>query len=102
MALRAEATAVTSTPVAQPREAAVPRTSTLLHCSLAGLARGGGALYLWQVLDSGWVPHDEGALAESARRVLAGELPPPRLWGLYTGGLSYLNALAPERSAAAH
>ncbi|HEX6536783.1 MAG TPA: glycosyltransferase family 39 protein [Gemmatimonadaceae bacterium] len=43
-------------------------------------------------LRRGWVPHDEGALAQSAARVLAGELPHRDFAEIYTGGLSYLNA----------
>ena len=53
-----------------------------------------GALYLWQYLDRGWVPHDEGTLAQSAERVLQGELPHRDFDDVYTGGLSYLHALA--------
>jgi hypothetical protein len=50
--------------------------------------------YVWALLDRGWVPHDEGALAESAIRVLRGELPHRDFDEIYSGGLSYLNALA--------
>jgi len=53
-----------------------------------------GALYLWQYLDRGWVPHDEGTLAQSAERVLQGQLPHRDFDEVYTGGLSYWNALA--------
>ncbi len=45
-------------------------------------------------LRRGWVPHDEGAFAQSADRVLHGELPHRDYAEIYTGGLSYLNALA--------
>lgn len=45
-------------------------------------------------LDQGWFPHDEGALGQSAERVLAGEVPHRDFDELYTGALSYLNALA--------
>jgi hypothetical protein len=50
--------------------------------------------YVWALLDRGWVPHDEGALAESALRVLRGEVPHRDFDEIYSGGLSYLNALA--------
>ncbi len=53
-----------------------------------------GSLYLWYFLDRAWIPHDEGVLAHSAERVLNGELPHRDFAELYTGGLSYLNALA--------
>jgi hypothetical protein len=51
-------------------------------------------VYAWLMLDRGWVPHDEGALAQSAERVLGGELPHKDFNDIYTGGLSLLNALA--------
>lgn len=48
------------------------------------------ALYLRH----GWVPHDAGALGQSAQRVLEGQLPHRDFDDIYTGGLSYLNAAA--------
>src|SRR5216684_2399175 len=52
------------------------------------------ALYMARELKRGWVPSDEGTLAESADRVLRGELPHRDYHEGYTGGLSYLNAMA--------
>src|SRR5574342_899051 len=52
------------------------------------------ALYAWPRLDHGWIPHDEGTLAQSAERVLGGELPHRDFDEVYTGGLSLLNAAA--------
>jgi hypothetical protein len=52
------------------------------------------ALYMAQELKRGWVPSDEGTLAESAERVLHGALPHRDYHEGYTGGLSYLNAAA--------
>jgi hypothetical protein len=52
------------------------------------------ALYMALELKRGWVPADEGTLAESADRVLHGELPHRDYHEGYTGGLSYLNAAA--------
>lgn len=51
----------------------------------------GGAYLLWK-LPYGWIPHDEGLLAESANRVLNGELPHRDFQDAYTGGLSYMHA----------
>lgn len=51
-------------------------------------------VYLWVFIDRGWIPHDEGTLAQGAERVLAGELPHRDFIEGYTGGLTYLNALA--------
>lgn len=45
-------------------------------------------------LDHGWVPHDAGMLGQSAERVLKGEIPHADFDAVYSGGLSYLHALA--------
>jgi hypothetical protein len=52
------------------------------------------SLYVAAHLSSGWIPHDEGQLGQSAERTLAGELPHRDFDEMYTGGLSFLNALA--------
>ena len=52
------------------------------------------ALYTGLFLDRGWVPHDEGMLAQNAERVLRGELPHRDFDESYTGGLNYAHALA--------
>jgi hypothetical protein len=51
-------------------------------------------LYTLSFVDRGWVPHDEGALAQSAERVLKGELPHRDFDEIYTGGLTFLHAAA--------
>ena len=43
-------------------------------------------------LNQGWFSHDDGSLAQSAERILAGELPHRDFAELYTGLLSFLNA----------
>jgi hypothetical protein len=53
----------------------------------------GGAL-LAVKLQHGWFPHDDGALGQSAERVLLGEVPHRDFDEIYTGLLSYVNALA--------
>ena len=53
-----------------------------------------GAIYTASLLKGGWIPHDEGAFAQSAERVLMGELPHRDFDLGYTGGQSYLNAFA--------
>lgn len=45
-------------------------------------------------LKRGWIPHDDGAFAQSAERVLNGELPHRDFDDTYTGGLALANALA--------
>jgi hypothetical protein len=52
------------------------------------------ALYCWTRLGRGWVPHDEGTIAQSAERVLRHEVPHHDFIEVYTGGLSYLHAWA--------
>lgn len=52
------------------------------------------AAYEGAWLSRGWVPHDEGALGESALRVLAGQVPHRDFDEIYTGALSYVNAAA--------
>jgi len=49
-------------------------------------------IWLWLQLDQGWVPHDDGSFAQSALRVLDGQLPHREFAELYTGGLTFLNA----------
>jgi dolichyl-phosphate-mannose-protein mannosyltransferase len=50
------------------------------------------AAYAGFYLKRGWVPHDEGAFALSAQRVLQGELPHRDFDEIYTGGLAFVNA----------
>ena len=52
------------------------------------------AAYVGHGLNRGWIPHDEGTLAQSAERTLDGELPHRDFDEVYTGGLSYANAAA--------
>jgi hypothetical protein len=52
------------------------------------------AAYCWTRLGRGWVPHDEGTIAQSAERVLRGDVPHHDFIDVYTGGLSYLHAAA--------
>jgi hypothetical protein len=52
------------------------------------------ALYMAKDLKRGWVPMDEGMWGQSAELVLEGQLPHRDYHESYTGGLTYLNALA--------
>src|SRR5438046_2028552 len=45
-------------------------------------------------LKRGWWPHDAGTLAQSAERVLHGELPHRDFDETFTGGVTFLHALA--------
>jgi hypothetical protein len=51
-------------------------------------------VYVWWRLGRGWIPLDDGALAQSAERLLLGQLPHRDFDEIYTGGLAYLNAAA--------
>jgi 4-amino-4-deoxy-L-arabinose transferase-like glycosyltransferase len=48
--------------------------------------------YVGRHLSRGWMPFDDGALAQSAERLLQGELPHRDFDDPYTGGLAFLNA----------
>jgi 4-amino-4-deoxy-L-arabinose transferase-like glycosyltransferase len=62
--------------------------------SLAGILVVLGSVYLWSYLPIGWFPWDEGSLAVAAERSLAGQLPHRDFPDLYTGGLTFINAVA--------
>jgi len=51
-------------------------------------------IYVGPRVGSGWVPADDGTLAQSALRVLQGQLPHRDFVEGYTGGLSVIHALA--------
>lgn len=51
-------------------------------------------LYVGPRISSGWVPADDGILAQSAVRVLQGQLPHRDFSEIYTGGLSVIHAAA--------
>jgi hypothetical protein len=53
----------------------------------------GSCAHLFHLLDHNWIPYDEGLLAQSAERVLLGQMPHRDFAEVYTGGLSYVNAL---------
>jgi len=63
---------------------------------------GGALLFFWLVsaayvlpfANRGWIAHDEGTLAQSAERVMQGEMPHRDFDEGYTGGLTSLHALA--------
>src|SRR5690349_18042525 len=58
------------------------------------LALAATGVYLWHFVDRGWIPHDEGMLAQIAERILAGQMPHRDFDDPYTGGLGYLHAIA--------
>lgn len=50
--------------------------------------------YLASVAWKGWIPFDDGMLAQTAQRVLEGQLPHRDFDDVYTGGLSFFHAAA--------
>ena len=77
-------------------QAAVSTASTSSRQSLAVLVVVWVLSLIWlgAFLRDNWVPHDDGMLAQSAERVLQGQLPHRDFDEVYTGGLSYLHAAA--------
>ena len=55
---------------------------------------GAALTYVLSFLDRGWLPPEEGTLAQAAERVLLGELPHRDFDGMYSGGLELFHALA--------
>lgn len=72
--------------------APVPRLSRMSPRVLLATVWLLSALYLAYDLKRGWLPHDDGVLAQSAERVLFGDVPHRDFDEIYTGALSYLNA----------
>lgn len=86
---------MTDNPLATPQTTSVP-TPGLRHsdggwlavvCALSLVYM---SFFIWR----GWIPHDEGLLAQTAERVLDGELPHRDFDDCYTGGLAVLYAAA--------
>src|SRR5207245_7874445 len=82
------------TSVLQPVSASSTRHRNLTSWLVLLLVWASSALYTAKLLKRGWVPHDEGTIGQTAERVLDGQLPHRDFDDPYTGGLSYLNALA--------
>lgn len=78
-----------SEPVNGHTESSVARHAVIVAVLL--LSTG---VFTFARLENGWIPHDEGTLAHAAERVLSGELPHRDFAEVYTGGLSYINAIA--------
>ncbi len=55
---------------------------------------GAALTYVLSFLDRGWLPPEDGTLAQAAERVLMGELPHRDFDGMHSGGLEHFHALA--------
>jgi Dolichyl-phosphate-mannose-protein mannosyltransferase len=71
-----------------------PAKSSVREWLLFALVMVLSTVYLTHELRRSWIPADDGVLAESAERVLRGSLPHRDYHELYTGLLSYLNAVS--------
>ena len=71
-----------------------PRSRTSTHAIALAAVMAFSAAYMTAVIMQGWVPFDEGTLGQSAHRVLIGQLPHRDFDEVYTGGLTFLHALA--------
>lgn len=96
MVLTAQNNSITAEPVAgsAPAEDGIRSSGRARWWLILVLVWSLGGIYGGTHLMRGWVPHDEGAFAQSADRVLHGELPHRDYMESYTGGLTYLNAMA--------
>ena len=68
--------------------------STSAHVAVLATVLGVTAAVLYPLCLRGWIPHDEGTLAQTAHRVLLGQLPHRDFDELYTGGLTFAHAAA--------
>jgi hypothetical protein len=82
-----------SVSAAPPDRAARPTPALDWRVLLVGVVLVSAVYVAWH-LGRGWIAHDEGALGQSAERLLLGELPHRDFDELYTGGLTWANAAA--------
>ncbi len=66
----------------------------LLRLMVLGAVWTVAAVYVGGHIGSGWIPGDEGTLSQSALRVMQGQFPHRDFVEIYTGGLSFIHALA--------
>jgi hypothetical protein len=66
----------------------------VVHLLVLGAVLAIAGVYAGVHIGKGWVPADEGTLAQSALRVMQGQLPHHDFAEIYTGGLSFIHALA--------
>jgi len=79
---------------ARSDEASLSVSSFALQCAILAAVMVIGGVYVGLHLRSGWVPADDGILAQSALRVMQGQLPQRDFAEIYTGGLSFIHAAA--------
>src|SRR5277367_1124923 len=74
----------------------VPKTpqTWVVHLSVLAAVLVIAGIYVGMHIGRGWVPADDGTLSQSALRVMQGQLPHSDFGEVYTGGLSFIHALA--------
>jgi Dolichyl-phosphate-mannose-protein mannosyltransferase len=70
------------------------RQSWVIHVSVLAAVLVIAGIYVGVHIGKGWVPADDGTLSQSALRVMQGQLPHSDFGEVYTGGLSFIHALA--------
>jgi hypothetical protein len=68
--------------------------SWTVHAAVLVVVMAVAGIYTAAHIGRGWVSADEGTLSQSALRVLQGQLPHRDFGEIYTGGLSFIHALA--------
>jgi hypothetical protein len=68
--------------------------SWTVHAVVLAMVMAVAGIYTAAHIGRGWVAADEGTLSQSALRVLQGQLPHRDFGEIYTGGLSFIHALA--------
>ncbi len=78
------------------RDVEVPRAPQgwVVHLSVLAAVLVIAGIYVGVHIGKGWVPADDGTLSQSALRVMQGQLPHSDFGEVYTGGLSFIHALA--------
>jgi hypothetical protein len=66
----------------------------LIHLIVLGTVLVTAGIYVAFHIGKGWVPADDGILSQSALRVMRGQLPHRDFGEVYTGGMSFVHALA--------
>ena len=66
----------------------------LLRWTVLAVVLAVAGIYARFHMSRGWAPSDDGALSQSALRVMQGQLPHRDFGEIYTGGLSFIHALA--------
>ncbi|MGB9199608.1 MAG: hypothetical protein WCB53_21980 [Terriglobales bacterium] len=93
-ALTVEVRVREAVPEATASRGSTPVSERAIRLLVLVLVMGVSGVYTILHIGKGWVPADDGTLAQSALRVLGGQLPHRDFAEIYSGGLSCIHALA--------